>query len=140
MPGKPPDIFWKLVSLAFWLLITIGLFYLINYPGLPALISRIGILGPGVIIFLFVITAPTPVTAEVLSLSSGVLFGPVVGSLTNLIGLLSSSLIEYFFGKKLFDPKQFADFQKKLPLGLGKLPIRSPYSRQILSLDRCQNC
>lgn len=126
MPKKFSLSFWNLVTLIFWISISIGLFYLMNYPRLPALINQLGILGPAAIVLLFAITAPTPVTAEILLLSSGVLFGPVIGSLTNIVGIFTSSMVEYFFAEKLFDAKLFTRAQKKLPFGLGKLPVRSP--------------
>jgi len=126
MPDKLPRIFWNVVSIIFWLFSTLFLFYLMNNPDLPGIISRLGILGPAVVVFLFAVTAATPVSAEILLLSSGALFGPLIGSLTNIVGILISSMVEYYFGEKLFDAKTFARTQKKLPAALRKLPVESP--------------
>jgi len=62
-----------------------------------------------------------------LTLFIAVLIGPLQAAIVATIGNTIASLLEYQVGKTIGDVVDFEGIKAKLPFGLGKLPIKSPY-------------
>jgi uncharacterized membrane protein YdjX (TVP38/TMEM64 family) len=62
-----------------------------------------------------------------LTLFIAVLIGPLQAAIVATIGNTIAALLEYQVGKTIGDVVDFEEIKAKLPLGLGKLPIKSPY-------------
>jgi len=98
-----------------------------NLRDVEMIIRNAGVAGPLMAIALFCIFALTPIPAEPLTLFCIYFFGPISGSLITWIGGVCAALIEYNFGLHM---RKIADIEKaiqKLPFGLSKMPIESPF-------------
>lgn len=62
-----------------------------------------------------------------LTLFIAVLIGPLQAAIVATVGNTLAALLEYQVGKTIGDVVDFEGIKSKLPLGLGKLPIQSPY-------------
>lgn len=62
-----------------------------------------------------------------LTLFIAVLIGPLQAAIVATVGNTIAALLEYHVGKTIGDVVDFKGIKSKLPLGLGKLPIDSPY-------------
>jgi uncharacterized membrane protein YdjX (TVP38/TMEM64 family) len=62
-----------------------------------------------------------------LTLFIAVLIGPLQAAIVATIGNTIAALLEYQVGKTIGDVVDFEKIKSKLPFGLGKLPINSPY-------------
>lgn len=62
-----------------------------------------------------------------LTLFIAVLIGPLQAALVATVGNTIAALFEYQIGKTIGDVVDFDGIKSKLPFGLGKLPIKSPY-------------
>lgn len=62
-----------------------------------------------------------------LTLFIAVLIGPLQAAIVATIGNTIAALLEYQVGKTIGDVVDFEKIKSKLPFGLGKLPIKSPY-------------
>lgn len=62
-----------------------------------------------------------------LTLFIAVLIGPLQAALVATVGNTIAALLEYQVGKTIGDVVDFEKIKAKLPFGLGKLPIKSPY-------------
>lgn len=62
-----------------------------------------------------------------LTLFLAVLIGPLQAAIVAAVGNTSAAFLEYQVGKTIGDVVDFDDLKAKLPFGLGKLPIKSPY-------------
>ena len=62
-----------------------------------------------------------------LTLFIAVLIGPLQAAIVATVGNTLAALLEYQVGKTIGDVVNFEGIKSKLPLGLGKLPIDSPY-------------
>ncbi len=110
------------------ILFIVPIFYISkNLKNVELVIGKTGIFGPLVTIFLYSILSITPITTDPLTIISGVMFGPLMGVLISWTGNISASLIEYYFGAHLGKIADFDKARKKLPLGLGYLPVESPW-------------
>lgn len=109
-------------------LISFACIYLIakNMSDFEVLVTRAGIFGPLVAILLYALLAPTPIATDPITIASGALFGPFMGALIGWMGNNLAALVEYFIGRKLGETIDYDSYRKKLPFGLGKLPIDSP--------------
>jgi uncharacterized membrane protein YdjX (TVP38/TMEM64 family) len=98
-----------------------------NLRDVEAVIRNAGAAGPLAAVILFCIFALTPIPAEPLTLFCIYFFGPISGSLITWIGGVCAALVEYNFGLHM---RKIANIEKtiqKLPFGLNKMPIDSPY-------------
>jgi len=98
-----------------------------NLKDVELVIRQAGFAGPLVAIILFCIFALTPIPAEPLTLFCVLFFGPIKGSAIAWIGGTSAALIEYNFGLHMRKITNIEETIKKLPFGLGKMPVNSPY-------------
>jgi uncharacterized membrane protein YdjX (TVP38/TMEM64 family) len=62
-----------------------------------------------------------------LTLFIAVLIGPLQAAIVATVGNTIAALLEYQIGKTIGDVVDFENIKTKLPFGLGKLPIKSPY-------------
>ncbi len=62
-----------------------------------------------------------------LTLFIAVLIGPLQAAIVATVGNTIAALLEYQVGKTIGDVFNFDKIKSKLPFGLGKLPIDSPY-------------
>lgn len=62
-----------------------------------------------------------------LTLFIAVLIGPLQAAIVATVGNTIAALLEYQVGKTIGDVFHFEKLKSKLPFGLGKLPIDSPY-------------
>lgn len=62
-----------------------------------------------------------------LTLFIAVLIGPLQAAIVATVGNTIAALLEYQVGKTIGDVVDFDGIKSKLPFGLGKLPINSPY-------------
>lgn len=62
-----------------------------------------------------------------LTLFIAVLIGPLQAAIVATVGNTIAALLEYQVGKTIGDVVDFDGIKSKLPFGLGKLPIKSPY-------------
>lgn len=110
------------------LIILIVLFYIArNLRDVDIIIRNAGVAGPIVAIVLFCIFALTPIPAEPLTLFCIFFFGPIIGSIITWIGGTSAALVEYNFGLHMRKITSIEKTIQKLPLGLNKMPVDSPY-------------
>jgi uncharacterized membrane protein YdjX (TVP38/TMEM64 family) len=92
---------------------------------MEAIISATGVMGPFVSVLLYGILSVTPIPTDPITLVNGALFGPVVGALVSWWGNNLAATLEYFIGRRINDFTNFDRIKKKLPFGLGKLPVNS---------------
>jgi len=125
MLGNKRTKFWTFVSLVF------SVFFIIyvvkNIKEVDNLIRAVGVAGPLVSILLYGILAPTPITTDPLTVINGALFGPVFGIIISWLGNNFAALIEYYLGAHLSNITNFKESKDKLPFGLSKLPVASPW-------------
>ena len=62
-----------------------------------------------------------------LTLFIALLIGPLQAAIVATVGNTIAALLEYQVGKTIGDVVDFEGIKSKLPFGLGKLPIDSPY-------------
>lgn len=122
---KKSTAIWKILGTA----ITLVLIYYIaqNVKDVELIIRDSGVAGPVVAVALFCIFALTPIPAEPLTLFSIYFFGPLTGGFVIWLGGTTAALIEYYFGFHMRKIGNVENTIKKLPFGLNKMPIDSPY-------------
>ena len=115
--------------LAFGSLIILVFVYFIarNLRDVDLIIRSAGVAGPLVAVVLYCIFSLTPIPAEPITLFCLFFFGPVIGSIITWIGSTLAALVEYRFGLHMRKITNIERAIKKLPFGLGKMPIDSPY-------------
>jgi len=69
----------------------------------------------------------TLIPASPLTLFIALLMGPVLSVITATVGNTLAAILEYHIGKTVGDVFDVEERRHKLPFGLGKLPINSPY-------------
>lgn len=125
MVSKKINTIWLLIGSLFFL---IFLYFIAkNLRDVDLIISSSGIAGPIVAIVLFDIFALTPIPAEPLTLFCLLFFGPITGALITWIGGATAALVEYNFGLHMRKITNIEKTIKKLPFGLNKMPVNSPY-------------
>ena len=85
---------------------------------IESIVRMAGLWGPIISISLFLLFAFTPLPAEPLALINGVVFGPVLGSVLNLLGNTVATFVEYFVGTRMSAATDFEPPHKKLPARL----------------------
>ena len=124
MKHKPAG---KVISIAVLLTALGGMYFIAkNLKNFEALVVSAGLFGPVVAVSLYAVFAPTPIATDPITLTSGALFGPFVGTLIGWAGNNLAALVEYAIGRRISESIDYEVYRKKLPLGIGKLPIDSP--------------
>jgi len=110
------------------LIILIFLFYIAkNLKDVETIIRNAGFAGPLMAIVLFSVFALTPIPAEPLTVFCLFFYGPIIGSTITWIGGTTAALVEYHFGLHMRRIANIENTIKKLPFGLNKMPVDSPY-------------
>ncbi len=117
----------KLWILLSFILIVV-LFYVLgkHAKDLEKIIAQAGIFGPVVTIIFFGLLAPTPISTDPFTAVSGVLFGPVGGIIVSWLGNNLAATVEYLVGERIAK-KMVGEEKVKLPFGLNRLPVGSPW-------------
>lgn len=122
MPFKK-NLIWGIISLAILAAVTYVLFRHIHL--VTDIIVRSGPLAPIVAIILYPLLAPTPITTDPITIIMSVTYSPLMGIAVGTIGNTLSALFEYYLGEHIGKRTSFG--KEKMPFGLGKLPINSPF-------------
>jgi len=116
---------WAIIGSIFILVL---LFFLVkNIRDVNTIIRHAGVFGPLLAIGLFGVFALTPIPGEPLTLVCFIMFGPIVGAAVIAVGNTVGAIIEYYFGVHMRKITSTENTVKKLPFGLNKLPVDSPY-------------
>ncbi len=116
-----------------WLLLGVTLssagavFVARHMAALKNFVARMGALGPLISITLQTAFGASPIPTEALTMLNGAMFGPIKGALYSWIGYMLASVIEYYMGKRIRRASDFDGRQIKLPFGLGRFPVDSPW-------------
>ena len=97
-----------------------------NADLVTVLLKKSGVWAPIVATLIYPLLAPTPITTDPVTVIMGVTYGPVIGATIALIGNTLAALVEYYLGTKINKVTNFEKNKKKLPFGLGKMPVDSP--------------
>jgi uncharacterized membrane protein YdjX (TVP38/TMEM64 family) len=125
MFSKNNNRFWTVLGLIFFIVL---IFFVAKYfRDVEEIIRSAGLLGPVVAILLYAVLAATPITTDPLTVVSGVIFGPIMGIIISWLGNNAAALVEYYFGRHLGKVANFKKIKQKLPLGLNRLPVDSPW-------------
>lgn len=116
---------WMALSLV--LIAAVFIFLSKNIKAVDMLIKDAGVLGPLVAVVAYVVLAPTPISTDPISVFTGVLFGPVLGLFVAWIGNNLGAVTEYIVGRSVGRSEKLSFLKEKLPFGLNKLPVTSPY-------------
>ena len=99
MKHKPAG---KVISIAVLLTALGGMYFIAkNLKNFEALVVSAGLFGPVVAVSLYAVFAPTPIATDPITLTSGALFGPFVGTLIGWAGNNLAALVEYAIGSKV---------------------------------------
>ncbi|HEV7180230.1 MAG TPA: VTT domain-containing protein [Candidatus Baltobacteraceae bacterium] len=78
-----------------------------------------------VAVFALVASAPFSVT-DALAIMNGAIFGPVVGSIVNAIGLVLAALIGYAINRRASHMLDVQKYLERLPMWVKRFPVGSP--------------
>ena len=92
---------------------------------ITTLLVKSGPWAPIVATLLYPLLAPTPVTTDPITVVIGVAYGPLVGVIIAWIGNTLAAVVEYYLGSKIIKAETLKKGMKKMPFGLGKLPVDS---------------
>jgi uncharacterized membrane protein YdjX (TVP38/TMEM64 family) len=106
--------------------IGIALFVPKNIKVIEAFIASNGYWGLGILVVLYALLGLTIIPSEPLTILTGALFGPLTATLVATVGNTLAAVVEYSLGGKINELTNFVEKKKKLPFGLGKLPVESP--------------
>jgi len=125
MIPKKNKLFWTVVGLTLF----IFLVYLLvkNLHSVEILINKAGIMGVIVIIILYGLFAPTPITTDPLTIISGAVYGPIMGVIISWLGNNVAALVEYYIGRHLHRVTNYKKIKTHLPFGLNRLSVDSPW-------------
>lgn len=84
-------------------------------------------IGMIVVILLYVLLAATPIPAEPLTILTAAIYTPLTAALLAGTGFTLGSMVEYYIGSKFSKSSNIIENKEKMPLGLGKVPVESPY-------------
>lgn len=108
-------------------MVVIGLIVAFDFEKIKTYISHAGVWGLVISVFVYAALGMTFIPSEPLTLLLGAMFGPWVAMLTSWIGNTLAAIVEYYVGKNIGSAANFLEKKEKLPFGLGKLPVDSPW-------------
>jgi uncharacterized membrane protein YdjX (TVP38/TMEM64 family) len=85
-----------------------------------------GTIGLIVSILVYAVLGATLVPTEPLTILIGAAFSPLIATIAATVGNMLAAMIEYYMGLKISNASSFIENRKKLPFGLGKMPVTSP--------------
>jgi len=116
-----------LLLLSFGSAISLVIYIARHQSEVEAVLRSLGPAGPVISVTLYGLLAFSPVPADPLTLINGALYGPLWGGLVAWFGMTSAAGVEYLIGTWIGDAAEFEERRKKLPFGLGDLPVDSPW-------------
>lgn len=114
-----------ITSLAF--MVAIGAIVAFDFERIETFISHAGIWGLVISVFVYAALGMTFVPSEPLTLLIGAMFGPWPAMIVSWIGNTLAAIVEYYVGQRIGGAANFLEKKEKLPFGLGKLPVDSPW-------------
>lgn len=108
-------------------MIVIGSIVAFDFEKIKAFISQAGVWGLVISVFVYAALGTTFIPSEPLTLLLGAMFGPWIAMFTSWIGNTLAAVVEYYIGRRLGSAANFMERKEKLPFGLGKLPVDSPW-------------
>jgi len=112
-------------SLAF--MAVIGAIVAFDFERIKSFISHAGVWGLVISVFVYAALGVTFIPSEPLTLLIGAMFGPWTAMIVSWIGNTLAAIVEYFIGQRIGSAANFLEKKEKLPFGLGKLPVDSPW-------------
>lgn len=109
-----------LLILTIGLPLTIAFLFANDISQIEDIVRSSGLFGPLISIFLFILFGFTPLPAEPLAVMNGIIFGPLEGSILNLVGNSAASIIEYYVGTRMGQAGNLESPLSKLPTPLMK--------------------
>lgn len=114
-----------ITSLAF--MVVIGAIVAFDFERIKTFISHAGIWGLVISVFVYAALGMTFIPSEPLTLLIGAMFGPWTAMIVSWIGNTLAAIVEYYVGQRIGSAANFLEKKEKLPFGLGKLPVDSPW-------------
>ncbi|MCX6055215.1 MAG: VTT domain-containing protein [Chloroflexi bacterium] len=108
-------------------MIVIGVIIAFDLKKIETFIRHAGAWGILISILVYASLGMTFIPSEPLTLLIAAIFGPWIAMLTSWIGNTMSAVVEYYMGQRLGAAANFLEKKEKLPFGLGKLKIDSPW-------------
>ncbi|KAF0110719.1 MAG: hypothetical protein FD147_1488 [Chloroflexi bacterium] len=108
-------------------MIVIGAIVAFDFENIKAYISHAGAWGIMISVFVYAALGMTFIPSEPLTLLIGAIFGPWIAMLASWVGNILSAIVEYYIGQRLGSAVNFLEKKERLPFGLGKLRIDSPW-------------
>ena len=105
----------------------IGAAVAFDFEKIKTFIGHSGVWGLVISIFVYAALGTTFIPSEPLTLLIGAMFGPWVAVLVSWIGNTLAAIVEYYIGQGIGSAANFMEKKEKLPFGLGKLPVDSPW-------------
>jgi uncharacterized membrane protein YdjX (TVP38/TMEM64 family) len=122
---KLQTIFILLVAFGFSLA---GVVYTSNNPGMVEhFVRATGLLGPVAVVGLYSLLGVSPIPSEALSLITGAIYGPLLGTVLGFTGNMMAAIIEYYIGMRIGGIADFEERRKRLPFGMGRFPADSAW-------------
>jgi uncharacterized membrane protein YdjX (TVP38/TMEM64 family) len=129
-PKKKSKINWKnTITLIISLIVMVAIGFVVKYDfgSIKTFITKAGVWGILISIILYASLGATFVPSEPLTLLITAIFGPWVALVTSWVGNTLSAIVEYYIGKHIGNAANFLEKKDKLPFGLSKLRIDSPW-------------
>ena len=96
-------------------------------PWMEHRVEAAGIAGPILMIFIYAVFSATPFPTDSFTVLCGALWGPLWGTLISWMGNNAAAVVEYFIGVSVGTATNLDLKNKKLPFGLDKVPVDSPW-------------
>lgn len=124
MYTKKGAVVWTIVGLLLFILFT---YILVKHTQvIENILFKPGPFAPVLIIAFYALLAPTPIISDPITLTVGVIYGPLAGFFISWIGNSLASHVEYYLGTKIKKATNFEATKERLPFALAKLPVNSP--------------
>jgi uncharacterized membrane protein YdjX (TVP38/TMEM64 family) len=108
-------------------MVVIGVIVAFDLKKIEAFIGNAGIWGILISVIIYASLGMTFIPSEPLTLLIGAIFGPWVALFTSCVGNTMSAVVEYYLGRRIGSAANFIEQKEKLPFGLGKLKVDSPW-------------
>jgi uncharacterized membrane protein YdjX (TVP38/TMEM64 family) len=108
-------------------MVVIGVIVTFDLQKIETFIKGAGVWGLVVSILVYASLGATFIPSEPLTILIGAIFGPWIAVLTSWIGNSLSALVEYYIGRRIGSAANFLARKEKLPFGIGKFPVDSPF-------------
>jgi uncharacterized membrane protein YdjX (TVP38/TMEM64 family) len=118
---------WGTVITAILFMVVIAVIFKYDLEKIKTLISQTGYWGIPISIIIYAALGLTVVPSDPITILIGAMYGPWMALLISGIGNTLAAMVEYFLGRRISSTTQFSSLKEKLPFGLAKLKVDSPY-------------